>query len=76
MLSWQNLRDQFGQEYAESRDFKREFRDVLRQVSVVYPDASIEEIDGGIRLYESPPPISKTTGSFAMRSIPVDKPVS
>lgn len=75
MLSWQNLRDQFGQEYAESRDFKREFRDVLRQVSVVYPDARIEEIDGGIRLYESPPPIPKTAVSFAVRSIPVDKPV-
>jgi hypothetical protein len=37
MLSWQNLRDQFGQEYADSKDFKREFRDVLRQVTVVFP---------------------------------------
>jgi hypothetical protein len=55
MLSWQNLRDQFGQEYAESRGFKREFRDVLRQVSVVYPDARVEEVAGGIRLYESIP---------------------
>jgi Plasmid encoded RepA protein len=75
MLSWQNLRDQFGQEYAESRDFKREFRDVLRQVSVVYPDARIEEIDGGIRLYKSPPPIPKTSVSFALPSTPVDKSV-
>ena len=25
-LSWENLRDQFGQEYSEIKDFKREFR--------------------------------------------------
>lgn len=75
MLSWQNLRDQFGQEYAESRDFKREFRDLLRQVSVVYPDARIEEVDGGIRLYESPPPIARTSVSMPLPKAIVDKPV-
>ena len=65
MLSWQNLRDQFGQEYANPKDFKREFRNVLRQVLVVYPTAHIDEVDGGIRLYSSPPPIQKTSVSFA-----------
>jgi hypothetical protein len=75
MLSWQNLRDQFGQEYAESRDFKRDFRDVMRQVSVVYPDARIDEVDGGIRLYESPQPIARTTVSMSLPPVPVDKPV-
>jgi hypothetical protein len=59
MLSWQNLREQFGQEYAESKDFKREFRDVLRQVTVVYPAAHIAEVDGGIMLYPSAPPSPK-----------------
>jgi len=73
MLSWQNLREQFGQEYADSKDFKREFRDVLRQVSVVYPDAHIDEVDGGIVLHESPPPIAKTSVSFSLPSSPVDK---
>ena len=72
-LSWQNLRDQFGQEYADSKDFKREFRDVLRQVSVVYPDAHFEEVDGGIVLHESPPPIAKEPVSFSLPSTPVDK---
>lgn len=76
MLSWQNLRDQFGQEYADSKDFKREFRNVLRQVTVVYPGARIQEIDGGIRLYESPPPIPKTSVSFSLPSTPVDNPGS
>lgn len=72
MLSWQNLREQFGQEYAESKDFKREFRDVLRQVTVVYPDARIEEVDGGVVLYESPPPIAKTSVSFSLPTNSVD----
>jgi len=73
MLSWQNLRDQFGQEYGESRDFKREFRDVLRQVTIVYPQARIEEVNGGIRLYESPPPIAPTSVSFSIPSSLGDK---
>ena len=60
MLSWQNLRDQFGQEYAESRDFKWEFRRALRQVQVVYPSARVAEIAGGLHLYPSPAPIQRT----------------
>ncbi len=56
MLSWENLREQFGQEYKNSKDFKREFRDVLRKVWLVYPDARIEDVPGGILLRESPPP--------------------
>ena len=76
MLSWENLRDQFGQEYAHSKDFKREFRDVLRQVLLVYPDARIEDVAGGIILRESQPPIRKPTISFAgvrRTAAPVDK---
>jgi hypothetical protein len=76
MLSWENLREQFGQEYSSSKNFKHEFRDVLRQVLVVYPDARIEETPGGLKLYSSRPPLHKTTVSMSlprnMRS-PVDK---
>lgn len=78
MLSWENIRDQFGQEYANSKDFKREFRDILKQVCTVYPDARIEGTPGGLILRPSPPPITRT-----MVSVPrpvenqpvVDKPV-
>jgi hypothetical protein len=70
MLSWQNLREQFGQEYASSKNFKREFRDILRQVLVVYPDARIEETAGGVILHQSHPPLNKTTVALAS---PVDK---
>jgi len=59
MLSWENLRDQFGLEYVNSKDFKREFRNVLRQVWLVYPEARLEDTPGGVILRESPPPISK-----------------
>ena len=72
-LSWENLRDQFGQEYRTSKDFKREFRDVLRQVCTVYPDAKIAETPGGLVLKPSPPPITKTM--VCMPKLPPDQPV-
>jgi hypothetical protein len=59
-LSWANLREQFGQEYGTSKDFKKEFRAELRKVLGVYPDAAIGEEIGGLRLYSSPPPVRKT----------------
>ena len=76
MLSWENLRDQFGQEYKNSKDFKHEFRDVLRKVWLVYPAARIEDTTGGIVLWQSPPPISKATFSLlglGKRRTPGDK---
>jgi len=64
-LSWDNLREQFGQEYRHSRDFKKEFRQALRQVLVVYPDARLEEVMGGLLLYPSRPPLSPTVVGFS-----------
>ena len=58
-LSWRNLRAQFGQEYAYSKDFKKKFRDALFKVRAVYPAMNIEEIAGGLLLKPSPPPIPK-----------------
>jgi len=59
-LSWENLKQQFGQEYGDVKDFKREMTKTLRLVHTVYPDARIEKINGGIRLLPSPSPIPKT----------------
>ncbi len=56
-LYWKNLRDQFGQEYANPKDFKKAFTPALRQVLTVYPDAKVRSEHGGIRLFSSPPPI-------------------
>ncbi len=74
-LSWENLREQFGQEYITSKDFKKEFRHTLRQVCVVYPDARLDEVDGGLVLYPSRPPLAPTTVSIALprTAQPVDK---
>ena len=40
-LSWRNLRYQFGQEYADSKNFKREWRKALRTVLAVYPKRNL-----------------------------------
>jgi replication initiator protein len=59
-LSWGNLRQQFGQEYACSKDFKKEFKAALLKVRAVYPGARIDEEIGGLRLYSSPAPVPKS----------------
>ena len=73
-LSWNNLREQFGQEYKMSKDFKREVRNMLKQVCAVYPEARINEVIGGIQLHYSQAPLSATRVSFAglSRQPPVD----
>jgi hypothetical protein len=80
-VSWQNLRDQFGEEYNDSKNFKRKFADALRQVQVGYPNARVSEVIGGLILYPSPAPLAKTTVSFLQQppaskksEAPVDKP--
>ncbi len=74
MLSWDNLKEQFGQEYKDNRNFKKEFRDVLRQVHAVYPDAQLEQTTGGFIFKPSPPPIRKSQilTSFSTPRSPVD----
>lgn len=59
-LSWGNLRQQFGQEYSCSKDFKKEFKAALLKVRAVYPAARIDDEIGGLRLYSSPPPVPKS----------------
>jgi len=59
-LSWENLKEQFGQEYSTVKDFKKEFKQALLQVCAVYPDAQIEQKEGGFLMKPSKPPIPKT----------------
>lgn len=66
-LSWSNLRDQFGQEYADGRNFKHEFMRALHQVQAVYPEARLGEVIGGLVLYPSHPPLSRTTVAFSQQ---------
>lgn len=66
VVSWAALEAQFGGEYADRKDFKREFVRRLKEVRLVYPDAKIEPVDGGIKLLPSRPPVSRTTVSLAL----------
>lgn len=50
---------QFGPDYARMDNFKRKFRQVLRDVRAVYPDARLEIDDHGITLFHSPPPVRR-----------------
>jgi hypothetical protein len=59
-LSWSNLKEQFGPDYSASKDFKKEFRQALRQVCAVYPDARVEEVIGGLLLFPSRAPMAAT----------------
>lgn len=77
-VSWHNLREQFGQEYTTSKNFKREFRRLLGQVCRVYPDARIQEVPGGLILYPSKPPLAPTRVALSLPitgNAPVDKQV-
>lgn len=53
-IYWHQLRDQFGQEYSEPKNFKKKFRICLAQALTAYPAARVEPIAGGIRLQASP----------------------
>ena len=59
-LSWGNLAEQFGSEYADRRNFKRKFRVALREALAVYADARVELVPGGLVLKPSPPPVRRS----------------
>lgn len=60
VLYWTSLREQFGKEYLgkdPNRDFKKKFLHVLKAVQLVYPGAKVEQVNKGIRLQHSSPPV-------------------
>jgi hypothetical protein len=58
-VPWPALHEQFGQEYARLRDFRRFFLGTLRQVRAAYPEAGIDADGRGMTLRQSPPPVRK-----------------
>jgi len=56
-LKWTSLRFQFGNTDQDMKSFKRAFRTALKQVLVVYPQAKVEVVSGGLLLKRSAPPI-------------------
>jgi hypothetical protein len=61
MVSWDQLSQQFGHSYRETRTFRRFFLDSLKRVSVVYPDAKLKVSDAGILLLPSRPHVANHT---------------
>ena len=59
MVSWAALKGQFGQEYADTKNFKRRFLGALKKATGAYKDARIETVKGGLRLLPSPPPVKR-----------------
>lgn len=60
-ITWKALKDQFGTTYKTMKDFKKKFREKLKKVHLLYPDAKFEEEPNRyITFYNSPPPIRKS----------------
>ena len=58
-IPWPALYDQFGQGYAQLRQFRAFFLKQLRNVQAVYQDAKFETNASGMILRQSPPPVPK-----------------
>ena len=60
LVYWNNFYEQFGQEYQGKQpleDFKRAFRQALRDALTVYPQARVMKVTGGLILLPSQPPV-------------------
>lgn len=68
LLSWAALKSQFGQEYADTKNFKRKFLGALQKAMSAYKDARIEIVTGGLKLLPSPPPVKRTTVVVSTRA--------
>lgn len=58
-LRWTTLQVQFGDPSQDLKGFKRMFRRALDQVLLVYPQANVEVVYGGLLLKKSPPAIPR-----------------
>jgi hypothetical protein len=63
IVRWKKLREQFGQEYADSKsgraNFKKAFSSALTQVKAVYPNAKVNIVKFGVKIGSSEPPTPK-----------------
>jgi hypothetical protein len=56
-IGWEALKAQFGQDYRNLDDFRKEFKRAIGQATLVYREAKIEPNRHGIRLFCLKPPI-------------------
>jgi hypothetical protein len=67
-LQWPALMQQFGPGYHAMGQFKAKFRAALRQVLARYQAARIEVDGRGLRLHNSPPPVTKRLVALSPQS--------
>lgn len=59
-IPWLALRQQFGQEIGDQKEFKKQMRAALKRAQLVYPNAKLDTWGSGITLLPSPAPVQKT----------------
>ncbi|MBK1668175.1 hypothetical protein CKO28_09010 [Rhodovibrio sodomensis] len=69
-LPWIALMTQFGAHYGRVADFAKRMRPVLQHVQLVYPDANIEQADGGLILKPSKPAIKRSKSGYSGLNLP------
>ena len=50
-ISWEQLRRQFGADYQNVKDFKKEARSALRKIASMYPGLTITTAKGGFAIH-------------------------
>lgn len=68
LIPWATLHSQFGEGYAEVRQFRAAFKVALNQVLAVYGKAHVEQSQRGLLLHHSQPPVPPTI-TYNMRKI-------
>lgn len=61
-VSWGALQGQFGPDIANPDNFRRKMLATLRQVLAVYTTARVDQVEGGLVLWRSAPPIHRKPG--------------
>ena len=69
-IPWMKLREQFGGEIADQKEFKKQMKLALKKAALVYPTAKLDTWGSGLTLLPSPPPVAKdrVLVSFARRA--------
>lgn len=63
-ISWKTLHMAFGPNYARERDFRSKFKEALQHALLVYSQARVEILDGGLELQPSDPPAPPRSVTF------------
>ncbi|MBW8764536.1 MAG: hypothetical protein JF592_18480 [Microbacterium sp.] len=58
-VTWDQINNQFGAQYAQTRQFKAQFLSKLPAVTAVYRDARFDVEENGLRLYKSAPMVQR-----------------